>query len=500
MKRNQTPLIWSVGGSDSRAGAGIQADLLTAQDFSVACCTIVSAVTAQNKQGVRGVFPVTAKQLIQQLDTLAEDGLPAYIKVGLLATQEQVVALSCWLNDKAILAVLDPVQIASNRGLLTTENVDLSELFSVCTLITPNEGELVALGGVSTLRGLGVKAVLVTGGTGAEGVLTDHLFNLGVDKEFCWQHTKISSSNSHGTGCTLATAITVFLAKGYILEDAITQAIAYVRAGLRPNAIANVNGAVAHKGWPSQFVDWPLAAVLFENSASFGEGIEANQSKFPRLSQNLGFYPVVDSLRLVENLLRLGVKTLQLRIKQPSSALQLREDIRAAIGLAKEFDAQLFINDYWQLACEFGAYGVHLGQEDLYEAEMSELLAAGLRLGVSTHGFFELSVAKKFWPSYYALGHVFSTTTKEMPSQPQGLRRLSEYASLIRGSPSVAIGGLNQSNGEQVLACGVQGLAVVRAITDSCSLAGTVNAFLGIFDRMKIDANIDREMLNAALP
>ncbi|MGL5309052.1 MAG: thiamine phosphate synthase, partial [Plesiomonas shigelloides] len=105
----------------------------------------------------------------------------------------------------------------------------------------------------------------------------------------------------------------------------------------------------------------------------------------PCQSAPLGFYPVVDSLALLERLLALGVRTLQLRIKAPFSA-DVDAQIAAAVALGRRYQAQLFINDHWQAALQHGAYGVHLGQEDLALADLSALAAAGLRLGVSTHG------------------------------------------------------------------------------------------------------------------
>lgn len=128
----------------------------------------------------------------------------------------------------------------------------------------------------------------------------------------------------------------------------------------------------------------------------------------------------------------------------------------------------MFINDHWALALEFGAFGVHLGQEDLAGADLPALQRAGLRLGISTHGYAELCRARRLQPSYIALGHVFATTTKVMPSQPQGLGRLAEYQALLDAAcPTVAIGGIKERHLEAVAACGVSGVAMVTAITEA---------------------------------
>ncbi|MDT1012752.1 thiamine phosphate synthase [Plesiomonas shigelloides] len=200
----------------------------------------------------------------------------------------------------------------------------------------------------------------------------------------------------------------------------------------------------------------------------------------PCQSAPLGFYPVVDSLALLERLLALGVRTLQLRIKAPFSA-DVDAQIAAAVALGRRYEAQLFINDHWQAALQHGAYGVHLGQEDLALADLSALAAAGLRLGVSTHGYAELLQALALQPSYIALGHIFPTPTKQMPSRPQGLGRLRQLQALVGSIPTVAIGGIDLPCAPQVLACGVGSIAVVRAVTQAEDLAATVQRWQSLW-------------------
>ena len=172
-------------------------------------------------------------------------------------------------------------------------------------------------------------------------------------------------------------------------------------------------------------------------------------------------------------MLKLGINTVQLRIKNPQQA-DLEQQVARSIDLGREYNAQVFINDYWQLALKHDAFGVHLGQEDIEESNLSQLSFAGIKIGLSTHGYYELLRIVQINPSYIALGHIFPTTTKQMPSKPQGLVRLSLYQQLIDtipyteqliGYPTVAIGGIDQSTAEQVWDCGVSSLAVVRAIT-----------------------------------
>ncbi|WP_107768140.1 thiamine phosphate synthase [Dickeya dadantii] len=188
---------------------------------------------------------------------------------------------------------------------------------------------------------------------------------------------------------------------------------------------------------------------------------------FPATDARLGLYPVVDSVEWIERLLEAGVHTIQLRIKdQPAD--QAEPDIIRSIALGRQYQARLFINDYWRLAVKHQAYGVHLGQEDLDTADLDAIRAAGLRLGVSTHDDAELARAVAIKPSYIALGHIFPTQTKAMPSAPQGLVELARHIRALDGRvPTVAIGGISIDRVPAVLGTGVGSIAVVSAITQA---------------------------------
>ncbi|GAB1049135.1 MAG: hypothetical protein SPiTSB_34310 [Shewanella algae] len=197
---------------------------------------------------------------------------------------------------------------------------------------------------------------------------------------------------------------------------------------------------------------------------------------FKTLPHNLGIYPVVADVELLEVLLKAGCRTIQLRLKgevQPGSSAE--QAIIRAIALGRQYQARVFINDHWQLAIAHGAFGVHLGQEDLSQASLEAIQGAGLALGLSSHGYFEALLALRHRPSYLALGHIFATTTKVMPSLPQGLARLGAYSETF-GSllPTVAIGGIDEHNLDAVKHTGVANVAVVRAITEA---AEPVTAF-----------------------
>lgn len=188
------------------------------------------------------------------------------------------------------------------------------------------------------------------------------------------------------------------------------------------------------------------------------------ETPFLPTEKKLGLYPVVDTLEWIERLLNAGVTTIQLRIKDQKDE-EVESIIKQAIALGQRFKARLFINDYWRLAVKHHAYGIHLGQEDLLTSDLIAIHRAGLRLGVSTHDDDELARAIAVRPSYIALGHIFPTQTKDMPSAPQGLTELKRHVATIPDYPTVAIGGISLDRVNDVLACGVGSIAVVSAIT-----------------------------------
>jgi thiamine-phosphate pyrophosphorylase len=174
-------------------------------------------------------------------------------------------------------------------------------------------------------------------------------------------------------------------------------------------------------------------------------------------------YPIVDSSAWVRRLVPLGVRLVQLRVKdQPDGTL--RAQIRAAQACCMAAGAQLIINDYWQLALESGCDFVHLGQGDLDTADLVARRRAGVRLGISTHDERELERALALRPDYVALGPIYPTLLKVMPWSPQGLARIGEWKRRVGTLPLVAIGGLTLERLAGVFAAGADVAAVVTDI------------------------------------
>lgn len=176
------------------------------------------------------------------------------------------------------------------------------------------------------------------------------------------------------------------------------------------------------------------------------------------------FYPIIDSIDWLKRLVALGVGTVQLRVKNLSDD-EAEALICEALMVTRGTKTKLVVNDYWRAAIEARAQHVHLGQEDLAEADMIAIRRAGLTLGLSTHDDAELDNALKHAPNYVALGPVFETTLKKMRFAPQGVPRVAEWKKRVGAIPLVAIGGIKLEQAREIYAAGADSIAVVSDIT-----------------------------------
>jgi hydroxymethylpyrimidine/phosphomethylpyrimidine kinase len=258
----------TIAGSDSGGGAGIQADLKTFHQFGVFGTSAVTAVTAQNTQGVREWTALPVALVTRQIDALADDLPPQAVKSGMLGSAEIVEAVADAIDRHGLPNyVLDPVMIASSGDRLLdrdAEHLIARRLVPLATLVTPNLAEAGALVGehVSTpdqmvraaraLVRLGARAALVTGGHLAGDQLVDVLVMDGDEQRF--EHRRIDTTSTHGTGCTLSAAIAAGLAHGRPLPRAVADAIDFVQRAI---AAAPGLGREGGRGPLNHFVPAP---------------------------------------------------------------------------------------------------------------------------------------------------------------------------------------------------------------------------------------------------
>jgi hydroxymethylpyrimidine kinase / phosphomethylpyrimidine kinase / thiamine-phosphate diphosphorylase len=533
MQAASRPIVWSIAGSDSGGGAGLQADLNALSAFGVLGCTAVAALTAQNSLAVICVEPVSAALLDAQLAALAQDLLPQAIKTGLLGSVDNLRVVCCWVDrlraqGHRVALVVDLVLSASTGETFADEalvNAYVTELLPRATLLTPNRAEAQRLlaaaqssgdrtagppaaptcatkmagacpsasaisevaisevaisevaisevGRVLSQLGNATLAVVITGGDASQqdGMASDWLHSPQASD---WLSlARVDTPHHHGTGCTFAASAAAALASGYCVADAVVLAKMATTHALR-QAYAAGHGAgpvCAQSDFAQHAANLPALSAPPETTA------------FPALSDaDLGVYAVVDSAAWVRRVLAAGIRTVQLRIKD-AQAPTLEAQLREAIAVANATPgAQLFINDHWQLALKLGAYGVHLGQEDLDQVDLAALRQAGVRLGLSTHSYWEVARAWGLRPSYIACGPIFATQSKDMPWIPQGLDNLRYWAGVLP-LPVVGIAGIDTRNMAQVAAQGVAGAAVITAITRASDPDAACRQLMAEFER-----------------
>ena len=474
-----TSYFLTIAGHDPTGAAGLTADLATWNALGWRGASIAAAMTAQNSYGTQAVQAADVGILRNSLRVLLADGEPAAVKIGMMGHTAVAEEVAQFIEARQCPVVWDPQLATADGAEPWTKALGgglAMRLAQRADLITPNRAEASALldlpvwemgpppaNWVNAIRSRWLeaggphRAVVVKGGNAWGLHSTDWYITRSTVLPLVSRRLPRSAQ---GSGCVHASVCTARLAEGWSVLDAATEAQLRVHAGI-DQAIAVGPGRPMTRTDPradSDDLPWlPLPGQT-----------EDPPPDFARLSGQIGFYPVVPDVDWVLRLLEWGVCTIQLRIKEVEGA-ELRAQIRAAVQAAREVPGtQLFINDHWREAIEVGAYGVHLGQDDVHTADLPALHTAGLRLGLSTHTPAEIARAHALRPSYIALGPVFPTTLKVMPYRPLGLERLAQWRQwLTPRYPVVAIGGIGLDQMGAIRATGVSGAAVVSAVTQA---------------------------------
>ncbi|QUM74994.1 thiamine phosphate synthase [Moritella sp. 24] len=470
-------IIWTITGTIARDNATTQVDINT-----------INALDG------RGYHVSTAQlsdgEFAAELAILHAAPVASAIKIGEIAIASHITVLASFLKEykqqhPAVSIIYEPLSISLTDITTDTELVKVikARLLPLIDVLIVEQYSLASSAAelfsttkqvMNSLFVLGVKGVCVKAvvfDINKNG-LQDIVLDIYVDAQ---REVLLSSSSAVAIKAShsgiFSTVLATVVAQDYPIDDALVVARAYLN---QPSEI-----------WPSNRCYFPqvvLPNTPLGDQLGLAQQMQLAYDFAPCDTNQLGLYPVVDTVQWLEKVLQQGVKTLQLRIKDKTPA-EVVEDVKAAVALGRQYQARLFINDYWQLAIEHGAYGVHLGQEDMLIADFVAIKQAGLKLGLSTHGYYEILRAHQIKPSYIALGHIYPTVTKDMPSKPQGLVRLQRYADLMQDYPLVAIGGISIERAPKVAATGVGSVAVVTAITRADDYKKAIAELLSIVEQ-----------------
>lgn len=264
--RKRYPVVLSIAGSDSSGGAGIQADLKTCSALGVYGATAITAITAQNTEGVDAQLAIVPELVYRQIQVVMDDISPSVIKIGMLANADIANAVADALSPRSLPIILDPVMVSSSGHRLLSEDaqrVVKERLIPIATLLTPNIPEMEALcemplvtmaqkeAAARYLIELGARAILLKGGHAEGDTKIDILYQNGPDgiTSTCYTSPTICTRNIHGTGCTLSAAIAAFMARGCDMQTAVGQAKEYITKAIRAGADVSIGrgyGPVNH--------------------------------------------------------------------------------------------------------------------------------------------------------------------------------------------------------------------------------------------------------------
>ncbi|KAK4476847.1 hypothetical protein RD792_016009 [Penstemon davidsonii] len=472
----RVPHVLTVAGSDSGAGAGIQADLKACAARGVYCSTVITAVTAQNTVGVQGVNIVVEDFVREQLKSVLSDMHPDVVKTGMLPSPGIVKVLCQSLKEFQVKAlVVDPVMVSTSGDVLAGPMMLASfreELLPMADIVTPNLREASALlGGVAletvadmrsaakSIHDIGPRNVLVKGGDlPASSDAVDVLFD---GKDFYdFRSSRIKTFNSHGTGCTLASSIAAELAKGSSVFSAVKIAKRYVETALDYSRDILIGGG--QQGPFDHFMKL--------------KGNSMKSSRRPFEPSNLLLYAVTDSRmnkkwgRSIRDAVKAAVEggatIVQLREKDADTG-DFLEAAKACLEVCRHHGVPFLINDRIDVALACDADGVHVGQSDMPVRVARTILGPDKIIGISCKTPVQ---AEKAWidgADYIGCGGVYPTNTKEnnITVGLDGLKKVCLESKL----PVVAIGGIGISNVKPVMELGapnLEGVAVVSALFD----------------------------------
>lgn len=274
-KKYKVPTVLSIAGFDGSGGAGIQADTKTISSLGCYAMNVLTALPVQNTQGVKNIFDIPVEAVKEQLDCLFEDIYPDSIKIGMVHNSKLVETISDFLKDYKGSIVFDPVMVStSGHHLIQEETIAAIKelLFPIAHIITPNLDEVSVLVGreISTVHAmeevadeilsLGCNAALLKGGHLQSDILTSILIQKNQAAQY-FESKRVQTKNTHGSGCSLSSAIASFLARGYHLEQSTENALMYINSAIKGSkdlVIGKGNGPLNHFFNPQRLIKYEL--------------------------------------------------------------------------------------------------------------------------------------------------------------------------------------------------------------------------------------------------
>ena len=527
MKRYITAL--SIAGSDPSGGAGLQADLKTFSALGVYGATAITAVTVQNTVGVKYVHALPPQVVYDQIVTVMEDIMPDAVKIGMVNDAETLDAIVRALTlHRPRFLVVDPVMVAtSGCALMQADALQVMEerLLPMADIVTPNLPEAWTLAGTDSsvdeaaqaILRLGVKALLIKGGHAEGTTKTDYLY---VSYDDGVKRTEFSSAtvdtfNTHGTGCTLSSAIAAMLARGHGMEEAVRQAKMYLTEALKAGAdvvVGHGHGPVCHfyddtvirsygykvirssgpeviRSSGSEVIRSSGSEVIRSSSpevirssgsevmrSSDSEVIRSNRktvkpNNLKTLKSKLQFithftdrYSYLDSAMMA---LEGGCRWIQLRMKDADED-EIERTARLILPECRRRGAVFIIDDHVELVKRVGADGVHLGKNDMPVDEARRILGDEFIIGGTANTFEDIQRLAAQGADYIGCGPFRFTTTKKNLAPMLGIEGYENIVSLMKthgiNLPIVAIGGITYDDIPQVMATGVTGIALSGSV------------------------------------
>lgn len=499
----------TIAGSDSSGGAGIQADIKAMSANGVFAMSVVTAITAQSSQGVFDIEDISPRMIKKQISVIFDDIDVNVIKVGMVSKIQSINAIAEGLREIRNLPpiVLDPVMVSKNGfNLLSRDakNALITNLMPFATLITPNiiEAEEITDSKILTIDdmkkvakdilSLGPKAVLIKGGH-LKGDAVDVLYD-GVEFTL-FKEERVDNSNTHGTGCTLSSAIAANIAKGFSLKESIFLGKQYVTNAIRYGFSLGKGIGPTHHFYKFYKNNEEYIKIKEKNKEKIKVLVKNNENKDQFNLKEKKIYLITDYkldfnvlVKKVKTALECGVKIIQYRAKKKSTKVMCKE-AKILKKLCDKYKAIFIINDRVDIAFVVDAHGVHLGQEDMKISDAKKILGKEKIIGATAHNEEEAIRAISEGADYLGVGALYKSKSKD-DTINLSIKTLEKIRK-VTNKPIYGIGGITENNISKSIKENVDGVAIVSAIFESYSIKNTIKKING-----SLQGNIDKKITN----